>query len=136
MRPILLELVTRVMTSYDPCHRCTILFDEAGLQKELTRKTMDDYPKDLREEFIDLSDWIRELTRLYKHRLRIRLIDAQSPLGMYKCLRHWIRRYPAFIVEGKKKFVGWDRGLLEDLLDGYIQSSIQSRKRRVQSTFP
>ena len=135
MRPILLEIVTRVMTSYDPCHRCTILFDEAGLQKELTRKTMGDYPQDLQEEFIDLSDWIRELTRLYKHRLRIRLIDAQSPLGIYKCLRHWIRKYPAFIVEGKKKFVGWDKGLLEDLLDDCIQSSIQSRKRRVQSIF-
>ena len=136
MRPILLEIVTRVMTSYDPCHRCTILFDEAGLQKELTRKTMDDYPKDLREEFIDLSDWIRELTRLYKHRLRIRLIDAQSLLGMYKCLRHWIRSYPAFIVEGKEKFVGWDKDRLEGLLDDYIQSSIQSRKRRFQSLFP
>jgi hypothetical protein len=136
MRPILLEIVTRVMTFYDPCHRCAILFDEAGLQKELTQKTMGDYPQDLRKEFIDLSDWIRELTRLYKHRLRIRLIDAQSPLGMYKSLRHWIRNYPAFIVERKEKFVGWDKDRLEDLLDDYIQSSIQSRKRQVQSTFP
>jgi len=114
MRPILLEIVTRVMTSYDPCHCCTILFDEAGLQKELTQKTMGDYPQDLREESINLSNWIRELTRLYKHRLRIRLIDAQSLLGMYKCLRHWIRSYPAFIVEGKEKFVGWIRIDLKD----------------------
>jgi len=136
MRPILLEIVTRVMTSYDPCHRCTILFDEAGLQRALTQKTMGDYPQDLREESINLSNWIRELTRLYKHRLRIRLIDAQSLLGMYKCLRHWIRSYPAFIVEGKEKFVGWDKDRLEGLLDDYIQSSIQSRKRRFQSIFP
>jgi hypothetical protein len=55
---------------------------------------------------------------------------------MYKCLRHWIRSYPAFIVEGKEKFVGWDKDRLEGLLDDYIQSSIQSRKRRFQSTLP
>jgi len=32
------------------------------------------------EEYAKLSDWIRELTQLYKHRLFIKLIDVQSPL--------------------------------------------------------
>ena len=136
MRPILLEIVTRVTTSCNLCLRCAIVFGEVGLQKAFNQKAMDDFPHDLREEFIDLSNWIRELTRLYRHRLRVRLINAQSPLGVYKCLRHWIQKYPAFIIERREKFVGWDRDRLESLLDKSIQSSILSRKRRFQSASP
>lgn len=67
---------------------------------------MDEYPLDLKEEYVKLSGWIRELTQLYKHRLFIKLIDVQSPLGIYKSLRHWIRKYPTFIVEGQETYTG------------------------------
>jgi hypothetical protein len=77
---------------------------------------MDEYPPDLKEEYLKLSEWIRELTRNYKDRLLIRLIDAQSILGIYKSLRHWIRKYPTFIVEGQEAYTGWDRKRLESLL--------------------
>jgi len=50
---------------------------------------MEEYPSDLKEEYLKLSDWIRELTRIYKHRLLIKLIDAQSILGIYKSLRYF-----------------------------------------------
>jgi len=90
---------------------------------------MEEYPSDLREEYAKLWEWIRELTRLYKHRLLIRLIDAQSPLGIYKSLRYRIRTYPTFIVEGKETYAGWDKDRLESLLDRYIKSSLPSRHR-------
>jgi hypothetical protein len=77
---------------------------------------MDEYPLDLKEEYLKLCDWIRELTRLYKDGLLIKLIDAQSILGFYKSLRHWVRKYPAFIVEGKETYTGWDKKRLEGLL--------------------
>ena len=77
---------------------------------------MDEYPLDSKEEYLELCDWIRELTRLYKDSLLIKLIDAQSILGFYKSLRHWVRKYPAFIVEGKETYTGWDRERLQDLL--------------------
>ncbi len=77
---------------------------------------MDEYPLDSKEEYLQLCDWIRELTRLYKDRLLIKLIDAQSILGFYKSLRHWVRKYPAFIVEGKETYTGWDKKRLESLL--------------------
>jgi hypothetical protein len=77
---------------------------------------MDEYPRDLKEEYLKLSDWIRELTRTYKDSLLIRLIDAQSILGFYKSLRHWVRKYPTFIVEGQKTYTGWDKERLETLL--------------------
>jgi hypothetical protein len=77
---------------------------------------MDEYPPDLKEEYLKLSDWIRELTRIYKDRLLIKLIDAQSILGIYKSFRHWVRKYPTFIVEGQETYAGWDKKGLERLL--------------------
>ena len=132
MRPIRLEIVTRVVTFFDHCRRCQILFDQSGLDEKLHQKEMEEYPPDLKEEYLKLSDWIQELTRLYKHRLRIRVIDAQSPLGIYKSLRHRIRTYPAFVVEGKEIYTGWDKSQLEILLDKYIQDFLQSKRRNLQ----
>ena len=134
MRPILLEIVTKVLTTYDHCRQCEIFVDEAGLDKKFHQKEMEEYPPDLKEEYLRLSDWIRELTRLYKHRLLIKLIDVQSLHGFYKSLRHRIRKYPTFIIEGKETYTGWDRNQLEALLDKYIQASLLSRHRSAQPT--
>jgi len=73
---------------------------------------------------LKLCDWIRELIRLHKDRLLIKLIDAQSILGFYKSLRHWVRKYPAFIVEGKETYMGWDKSRLESLLVKYTKESL------------
>jgi len=129
MKPIRLEIVTKVVTFFDHCRRCQVLFDQAGLDKKIHQNEMEEYPPDLKEEVMKLSDWIRELSRLYKHRLLIKLIDVQSPLGIYKSLRHRIRTYPGFIVEGKETYIGWDKSQLESLLDKYIQRSLPSKQR-------
>jgi hypothetical protein len=132
MKPILLEIVTKVLTSWGQCRRCKILFDQAGLDQKFRQGEMDEYPPDLIEEYTRLSDWIRELNRLYKHRLLIKLIDVQSPLGIYKSLRYRIRTYPTFVVEGKETYAGWDKGQLESLLDKYINNSLLSKRRGLQ----
>jgi hypothetical protein len=132
MKPILLEIVTKVISTFGQCRRCKILFDEAGFDQKVHQKEMDEYPADLKEEYSKLSDWIRELNRLYKHRLSIKLIDVQSPLGIYKSLRYRIRIYPTFIVEGKETYAGWDKSRLEGLLDKYIQNALPSKHRTLQ----
>ena len=88
---------------------------------------MDEYPLDLKEDYLKLCDWIRELTLLYKDRLLIKLIDAQSILGFYKSLRHWVRKYPAFIVERKETYTGWDKSRVESLLVKYTKESLLSQ---------
>ncbi len=132
MKPILVEIVTKVITYFDQCRRCKILYDQAGLAQKFHQKEMDEYPPDLKEEYRKLSDWIQELNRLYKHRLLIKLIDVQSPLGIYKSLRYRIRTYPTFIVERKETYVGWDKSQLESLLDKYIKNSLPSKHRSLQ----
>ncbi len=134
MKPISLEIVTKMMTFFNHCRHCEVIFDQAGIDQKFRQKEMEEYPSDLKEEYLKLSDWIQELTRLYKHRLLIRLIDVQSPLGIYKSLRHWIRTYPTFIVEGKETYTGWDKSQLESLLDKYIKNSLPSKRRSLQPT--
>ncbi len=130
LKPILLEIVTKVMTTFNHCGHCRLVFAEAGMDRKINEKELVEYPSDLKEEYLELSDWIRELVRLYKHRLLIRLIDVQSPLGIYKNLRYRIRTYPAFIVERKEVYTGWDKGQLEKILDKYIQNALPSKYRK------
>ena len=132
MRPIVLEIVTQVITTYDHCRHCEVFFEQAGLDKKFHQREMDEYPSDLKEEFIKLSDWIRELTRLYKHRLVVKLIDVQSLPGIYKSVRYRIRKYPTFIIEGKETYTGWDKPQLESLLDKHIKASLPSKHRTLQ----
>ncbi len=127
MKPILLEVVTQGMTTFNPCGFCELVFNQVGIGRKTFEREWNEYPSDLKEESLRLSDWIRELIRLYKHRLLIRLIDAQSPLGIYKNLRYRIRTYPAFIVEKREAYAGWDKGQLEEILDRYIQKALVSK---------
>jgi len=132
MKPITLEIVTRVLTTFGHCRHCEIFFDEADIGKKLHQKDVNEYPPDLADEYLRLSDWIRELAQLYRHRLSIRVIDVQSLVGLYKSFRHRIRRYPAFIVDGKEMYAGWDKSQLEQLLDKHIKAFLLSKQRGVQ----
>jgi hypothetical protein len=120
MKPIYVEVITKVLTTYDHCRRCEVIFDQVGINRKFHTREVNEYPEETKEEFLRLSDWIRELARLYKHRILIRVIDAQSPMGIFKSLRHGAWRCPAFIVEGKDKYMGWEREELEALIDRHI----------------
>ena len=84
------------------------------------RQELDEYPQDLKEDFERLSAWLIELAHRYGDALRIKLIDPQSFEGFLKSVRYWVRRYPASIVAGRKKYVGWDKVALDRVLQGHI----------------
>jgi hypothetical protein len=121
MKTISIEVVSNFLTTYSHCTRCEVIFRESGLGPEANRGDIKDYPAELKEEILKLSDRIGELKQLYKHRIYIRLTDAQSPRGIYKSLIHRLRKYPAFIIEKKDVYVGWDRDRIEELVDKYLR---------------
>ncbi len=123
MKPVIIEVVSHLLTTYGHCSRCAPVFRESGLEQEVMSRDREEYPRDLQEEFAKLSEWMRELSRLYRHRIRIRLIDAKSPLGIYKSLIHRFRMYPTFIVENKDVYSGWDQRELECLVDLRIRAA-------------
>lgn len=38
----------------------------------------------------------------------IHILDPQSLFGFWRVLRHRIRRYPTFFVDGSERVVGWE----------------------------
>jgi hypothetical protein len=125
MKPLTVEVVSNLITAFGGCSRCELVMDEAGVNARARYQDMADYPAELQEELAKLGDWLSELCRLYRHRITIRLIDAKSPLGIYKSLLHRIRRYPTFIIEKKTVYSGWDRKKIEEMLDTHIQAANQ-----------
>ncbi len=86
------------------------------MKEKKDRSLLNDYPEDLKEDYLFLSEWIKELSRKYRENILIRVTDAQSLLGFYKSLRFRVFRYPAFIINGKKKYTGKDKVWLDSLL--------------------
>ena len=81
---------------------------------------MQEYPSDLLEDHYRLSAWVVDLATRYKERILIQVIDPQSSLGLFKSIRHWVRTYPTFIVDGQEKIVGWDRAALDAALQARL----------------
>jgi len=117
MKPVYIEVVSNLFTSLGHCRHCDLLFQESGLGPKVRGEDSDAYPPQFHEEWNRLREILQELGRLYRHRIVVRLVDADSPLGLYKALRHQFRRHPAFILDKKDVYTGWDLKEIEILLD-------------------
>ena len=97
--------------------------DQVGLKEKRDQQILNDYPEDLKEDYLFLSNWIRELSQKYRENILIKVIDVQSLQGVLKSIRHGIFRYPTFIIEKKKKYTGKDKDRLDALLQEYFRSA-------------
>ncbi len=119
VRPVRLEILSLVPTSYRQCSLCETLFHQSGAGKEAHEQIMREYPADLLEEHARLSAWVEKLSQRYGGQIEIRVIDPQSGLGLWKSLRHRVRKYPAFIVNG-----WWLTGWYMDALDAALEDAL------------
>jgi hypothetical protein len=69
---------------------------------------INEYPEEAKAEFLHVSDWIRAVRTRYGNRVAVRLVDPQSPAGIWKVFRHRIRHFPAFFVDGAERIAGWE----------------------------
>jgi hypothetical protein len=123
MNPILLEVIAPMLSTVEMnCRPCRFMFDTVGIGRKYRHTSANEYPEDWKQAVGDLSDWIRTMSNLYRHRLKIRVIDAQSPRGLWMQLRHRLFRFPAFIVDKKRTYIGWDTRQLEALIDERIHA--------------
>ncbi len=87
-----------------------------GLRQKVQRDLLESgLPEDLKNEFHQLSEWAQTLPAKFGDRVRVRLIDAASIEGFFKCLLRRFARYPAFTVEGKR-YVGSDFARVDSLI--------------------
>jgi len=125
MDPILLEVVAPMLSTVEMnCRGCGFVFGYLGLKSKYRNACTNEYPEDWKWAVGYLSEWIREVSSLYQHRILIRVIDAQSPLGLWKQIRYKLFRFPAFIVDKKRTYIGWDFQQLECLIDERIHEAV------------
>lgn len=125
MEQILVEVVAPMLSTVEmSCLRFSAVLGNARLRAKYRNDCVDEYPEDWKEAVSYLSEWITEVSRLYRHRVRIRVIDAQTPMGFWMQIRHRLFRFPAFIVDRKRTYIGWDPQELEELIDERIHNQI------------
>lgn len=121
MHTILLEVVAPALSGVEmSCRGCGFILGSVGVRDQYRNAITEEYPEDWKQATSYLAEWIREIASLYKHRIKIRVIDAQSPVGFWKQIRHRVFRFPAFIVDKQSTYVGWDPQELEVLIDKRI----------------
>jgi hypothetical protein len=113
---IFLKVLAHVPTDFFHCRHCEQLFDVAGIGAQVHQKIQTAYPPETLEEADRLTTWLQGLTAQYGEQLHIHIVDPQSGEGLFKSLRHWIRHYPAFIVNRRNRITGWDLTNVERLL--------------------
>jgi hypothetical protein len=114
--PIRVEVIAPLISGVKHCQRCTPIMDDAGLLERVNRDELSSVPKEMWQEDARLSRLVRDLAQRYGSRLQITLIDPHTPMGLWKSIRHWVRRYPTFIVNGRSTYTGWDANALDSLL--------------------
>lgn len=124
MDAIMLEVIAPMLSTVEISSRGSdFIFGYVGLRGKYRDACTKEYPDEWKFAVGCLSEWIRDISYLYRHRVRIQVIDAQSPFGLWKQLRHRVFRFPAFIVDSKRTYIGWDSGELEALIDERIHQA-------------
>lgn len=52
MKPILLEVISMVPNLFETCPSCEFIADQVGLKEKKDRSILNDYPEDLKEEYL------------------------------------------------------------------------------------
>jgi len=121
MQPVSIEVIAPVLTAFYHCMHCEQILTHSDVGRKVREEQLNSYPEEVKADFQRLSDWVIDLAHHYGERVRIQVIDPFSLEGFLKSVRYRVRRYPTFIVNGKK-YVGWDRGELEALVQEALAS--------------
>lgn len=120
-KPLRVDVVSKMLgVQTEECKNCRLIFEEVGLKSKFHNQEINQYPDDIKEEVLRLSDWIRDLVQRYPQNVQFKIIDAMTPLGFYKMLRHRIRKFPSFIIQ-KRTYSGWDTEALEAIIEQHLQ---------------
>jgi hypothetical protein len=93
-----------------------VTWQVAGLGQKVHREQLDSgLPDDLAAQFKALSAWARGLPERYGARVTVRLVDAASVEGFFRSLFRGLRRYPAFVVDGRT-YIGNDFSRVDTLI--------------------
>lgn len=108
-KPLLVEIIAYAPTAFYHCTHCEVAWREMGKSNRVHEEQMESsLPEDLAREYQAVSDWVKDIFRVYCDRLVVKVIDAASVEGVFKSLQYNARRYPAVIVNRQARFTGRD----------------------------
>jgi len=115
-KPVVVEVIAYAPSEYYHCTHCEVTWQTVGLGRKVhAEQRLTTLPGDLAHEYADLSQWARGVVDRFGGRVVVRVVDAASIEGFFKSLWRRLRRYPAFLVEGKK-YVGSDFSQVDMLI--------------------
>jgi hypothetical protein len=114
--PLRLEVIAPIFQGLGICSACELVMAEGEAGEHLAERGLEEYPQEWQDDYRRLMEWVYDLAGRYGDRIRIKVIDPQSPEGLLKSLRYRVRKYPTFVIEGKARVVGWERERLESAL--------------------
>ncbi len=101
--PLMVEIIAYAPTAFYHCTHCEVAWREMGASNRIHEEQVESsLPPDLAEDYQAISDWVREVFRIYCDQLLVKVIDAASLEGFVISLRHRIHHYPAIILNGRK----------------------------------
>jgi hypothetical protein len=116
--PLSVQVVAYAPTLFRHCQHCEVAFEGIGVAERMHRdEAKDALPEDLAAEFQHVSDWVHGLLTRHGPRVAVTVIDAASIEGVWKSIRHGLRRYPAVIIGHHETAVGADFAALDALID-------------------
>lgn len=114
--PILIEVITRIPTTFVQCWGCEAAFGLGGMSDALHNEQLNAFPEESKQEAAALVEWTKRLRRRFGRRVRVHFVDAMSFRGFWLSLRHRVHRYPAFIIGGRVEQIGLDLAQLDAVI--------------------
>jgi hypothetical protein len=123
MKPIQIDVFYPLPEGWGMCNSCEVMMAQANLGQAPQERGLDEYPPEWQEEFKQLSTTVFTLADQYQDKVQIRIWDPRSLQGLWRSIRHGVRRYPSFIVNGHNKLTGWDNDKLEQLIQADLETN-------------
>jgi hypothetical protein len=123
MPPIQVDVIAPLPEGWGLCVTCEAFLAQASLDKPPQDRSLEAFPPEWMEDFSKLSEVVLELSQKYGSAILIRLFDPQSVQGMVKCVRHRVRKYPTFIVQGHNRVVGLDVNLIGQAIQAALEQT-------------
>ncbi len=120
------EILAYAPTEFYHCQHCEIVWGHVGLGDRIRAdQRQSNLPSDLQAEYATISAWVRQAFDRYGERLTVKVVDVASIAGLYKSIRYRSRRFPAFIIDGEERVLGFDR----ERLDAAVAKRLEGHSR-------
>jgi hypothetical protein len=121
MKPVQINVYFPLPEGWGMCNSCEVMMAQANLGQAPHELSLDEFPPEWQEDFKRLSSIVYTLANRYRDNVQIRIWDPRSLQGMWRSIRHGVRRYPTFIVNGHSKMTGWDTTKLEQQIQAAVE---------------